>query len=777
MAIEENLRKIQEARYGREVREAIHDAIHECYEDGRAGATDLIAREQIAAERTARETAVAGAMSAITAEQAARAAAVAAEETARAAAITAEENARTAAVAAEQAAREAAVANLESIKADKTQLASPFNFKGSCLFAELPTSGNEVNDTYYVTDMTSRYSWNGTAWYQSGMSEADYTDALENARGGKEIVFSETPMAKNYNYFIRDLVWADGNIRSNGAIADKGQHYLHTDNIFYPTEDFTIVIAAELIALHPSINSKYAVYDADGNFESLSATWKVGEKVTVVSGKGYRVLLRNTALDVPNVTKYAKCGCGDYRDFFELKDGSVATSKLADGSVTYGKRTLKGYSVNFIIGTGNKLPNINTSANTLTIYGGTSITYGATNYGIASDVVIDLTTASSGAKFVKMNTDTKVFSAVNQNVALAENEVIVAFLRYDTGRGIYKMSIGSEYTVDGKFQYYDEVVNIVENYVPSALPSYYDSYMESRIATLQNLDGVVGCNGDAWSFVTDPHFTSQPYAPAIIKTVRENTNAKISALGGDYITQRDSANNAMISMREIVMPYIKENPDMFVIAGNHDFNTYGTGILTESQVYSILAKHSESLVNTDKKLYYYYDNESQKIRYFMLNDGSDGTIDAEQIAWLTSKANEIDETWTIVIFSHYGLKCDTGKTDRTNVQALPTVSQILNALSGASATIACIVSGHCHIDLSLKVNGVWVISTTTNAWDTQSSTYNNDVRTKGTINEQAVDVYHIDTLNRKIYVTRIGGGEFDVTVSGDYTMNDREFSY
>lgn len=178
MAIEENLRKIQEARYGREVRDAIHDAIHECYEDGRAGATDLIAREQIATERTVREIAVAGAMSAITAEQAARAAAVTAEENARTAAVTAEENARAAAVAAEQAAREAAVANLESIKADKTQLASPFNFKGSCLFAELPTSGNEVNDTYYVTDMTSRYSWNGTAWYQSGMSEADYTDAL-----------------------------------------------------------------------------------------------------------------------------------------------------------------------------------------------------------------------------------------------------------------------------------------------------------------------------------------------------------------------------------------------------------------------------------------------------------------------------------------------------------------------------------------------------------------------------------------------------------------------
>lgn len=46
--IEENLAFILSSRYGEDVRQAIHDAIHDCYEDGKAGATDLVAREQIA---------------------------------------------------------------------------------------------------------------------------------------------------------------------------------------------------------------------------------------------------------------------------------------------------------------------------------------------------------------------------------------------------------------------------------------------------------------------------------------------------------------------------------------------------------------------------------------------------------------------------------------------------------------------------------------------------------------------------------------------------------
>lgn len=46
--IEQNLQKILSSRYGKDVRQSIHDSIHDCYEDGKAGATDLVARQQIA---------------------------------------------------------------------------------------------------------------------------------------------------------------------------------------------------------------------------------------------------------------------------------------------------------------------------------------------------------------------------------------------------------------------------------------------------------------------------------------------------------------------------------------------------------------------------------------------------------------------------------------------------------------------------------------------------------------------------------------------------------
>lgn len=45
--IAQNLSKILKSVYGRDVRQAIHDAIHDCYEDGKSGSTDLIIRETL----------------------------------------------------------------------------------------------------------------------------------------------------------------------------------------------------------------------------------------------------------------------------------------------------------------------------------------------------------------------------------------------------------------------------------------------------------------------------------------------------------------------------------------------------------------------------------------------------------------------------------------------------------------------------------------------------------------------------------------------------------
>ena len=43
----ENLKKILEARYRKDVRQAIHDSIENCYNDGKAGSIDLQARQML----------------------------------------------------------------------------------------------------------------------------------------------------------------------------------------------------------------------------------------------------------------------------------------------------------------------------------------------------------------------------------------------------------------------------------------------------------------------------------------------------------------------------------------------------------------------------------------------------------------------------------------------------------------------------------------------------------------------------------------------------------
>ncbi len=68
------------------------------------------------------------------------------------------------------------ITQLNSGKADKKDISTPYNFKGNCEFTSLPTSQNTINDTYYVTDKKCKYSWNGESWYQSSMDEVDYAN-------------------------------------------------------------------------------------------------------------------------------------------------------------------------------------------------------------------------------------------------------------------------------------------------------------------------------------------------------------------------------------------------------------------------------------------------------------------------------------------------------------------------------------------------------------------------------------------------------------------------
>lgn len=65
--------------------------------------------------------------------------------------------------------------NMEQQKATKTYVDTKFGsmgntktFKGSVVYANLPTTGNIVDDYWYITDNNTNYCWNGTAWIDIG---------------------------------------------------------------------------------------------------------------------------------------------------------------------------------------------------------------------------------------------------------------------------------------------------------------------------------------------------------------------------------------------------------------------------------------------------------------------------------------------------------------------------------------------------------------------------------------------------------------------------------
>ena len=77
------------------------------------------------------------------------------------------------------------IQELDNKKANKSDIVSGLNFKGTTTYNALSTSGNSVGDFYYVTDGDGtngegNYAWNGTAWYFSGKT-TDFGDISTKA--------------------------------------------------------------------------------------------------------------------------------------------------------------------------------------------------------------------------------------------------------------------------------------------------------------------------------------------------------------------------------------------------------------------------------------------------------------------------------------------------------------------------------------------------------------------------------------------------------------------
>lgn len=149
-------------------------------------------------------------------------------------------------------------------KAPKTAVSSPYNFKGNCLYAELPTSGNEVNDTYYCTDVKTKYTWNGMGWYQSSLNESDYEEELagkfdkvnivQELGDSEEKVLSQKAASENFS----PIALVDTrNLFINAEMHDGYYGNKHNENESNQSYVYFVIPVEEGVAYQCSCNILY----------------------------------------------------------------------------------------------------------------------------------------------------------------------------------------------------------------------------------------------------------------------------------------------------------------------------------------------------------------------------------------------------------------------------------------------------------------------------------------------------------------------------------------
>ena len=292
------------------------------------------------------------------------------------------------------------------------------------------------------------------------------------------------------------------------------------------------------------------------------------------------------------------------------------------------------------------------------------------------------------------------------------------------------------------------------------LPSYWQTYMETKLPAIQTQVRESAMTGDSFVFLTDYHVEhNSGKSHLLIKDIIDHTPIHKVVFGGDIYNGSSTKEESIAKCQTFVDRF--HGLPVFGIRGNHEYNLNDGGSanvkFTENDIYNFIVKPCEDKIRSSGKMYYYNDNEPQKIRYIFLDtknitgtDPTEAAIDQEQLDWFVEQLQSLESDWNVVIFVH-------DFWARTNGVWNPSADgeAIENAISTSNtdATICAIICGHVHLDYSAERNGIQCIATT---WD---GYYASTGRNLGTTTELAFDVFTIDTNAKTIKASRVGYGE------------------
>ena len=309
------------------------------------------------------------------------------------------------------------------------------------------------------------------------------------------------------------------------------------------------------------------------------------------------------------------------------------------------------------------------------------------------------------------------------------------------------------------------------------VPEYYfnDQYLQSKCERINTLLKTSLATGDAFFFITDIHWDlNEQHSPALIQYIHDHTGINKIFDGGD----RDDGYGTSAMQYEL---NAIRNSNVFPVVGNHEFLRSAS----RSEAFASAYQHIGNNVSWGEpgSFYYYYDNVVQKIRYIFLQSFNPSGTDAgavngyteNELTWFTGAMN-VATGWTIVVVTHSLLIWN--RDTKEPVTPTGITAQFVNAIESyeGNGTMACVIQGHIHGDwVYTLTNGIPIITTTCDKNDFYNESALSDVsRPSGTIDEQAFDVFIIDTENRNINAVRIGCAKDFVD---DVTVQERTISY
>lgn len=344
------------------------------------------------------------------------------------------------------------------------------------------------------------------------------------------------------------------------------------------------------------------------------------------------------------------------------------------------------------------------------------------------------------------------------------------------------------------------------------IPAYYESQtysLDGRIADILAANPQPKETVAQFAFATDFHFTeysNQLKARMLLNKVFAKTNCSMFVDGGDVVDGKLIGSGLVTPIDFAKQMQHWSNwviPDSCGLAlqvvGNHDggasWNPSGDALIDEHTLYEVsaIARTAGNVVlDPNGECQLYVDDPYHKIRWIVGNYGNTtnvghwdvsqghgvlGESKSDCLSFVGWALDSMDDGWIAVVFNHILINSwDNGPVkgaanleslcDAYNARSSATLDSRMFDFSDARGEVACIIGGHLHLDYDYETTGgiPCIVVTTDNAGAQCSINESTgkpyvDARQAGTPEEQAIDVFTIDTENRTISTVRIGFGE------------------